>query len=866
MDGGDPAMPTSKRPRLDSANTAYIAGHPPPPTTQPAHSSAQSSRHSSLSTPVHPSPPPNRHYPPPPPPPPPHHPHPPPPPHSRPPHQPYSLPAPPPPPPPQYPQHHQPQQQQQQQHQSPSHPQLPHPSKLPPPNPSHRINGLSGTPVTHSVRVSQDNIDTYRPSPTPQPTSAPEPPPSRAHSVHEDPRMANTNPSSPWHANSDPRNGHPIPNGYHTMSPPNQVEQPFQAPPTQPGQHYAPPPPVGGYNPSSYMSPQYASGSAQVRRKQVRATQACNHCRSRKQKCDEARPCQFCRENNFDCQYKDVPVPKQDRTMMQLQEGQNEIAATLKSFIDSFNVWKQNIETRLPPTNGSDGLTMSMEQPSPSNTFDARGSMSERRTSQMPTPVQPRSQLSRVNSMKTESPNAMNSHISPVPTTASTPIKQEAPAPTFQPPPTPVGSVHRSQSAGDNPEGLQSDHTTPAHMLLPRLAAQWNLDQRIPELKWLTDIGKLITDYPLHYEQDRGLLRVWGVGEGHDLQDGVQGVASPASHYDSEAASPATQPQRESSVYGPPVDQSSPSTVSGDTIQDSVGGLGPDGRPDFRQATLKKLHKEYENHIHVLHPFMNPYQLEKMITEFGAVYSPEARATQTTMSPAAVERLHPTGVKRKRSNSIYLENQELYPKGYVAKSLRNGIVLLVLALGKVCEYKGPLPSPHSDRNPLGNGAGSFYRDSPRSYNGSFHSDDGDARQRNLDIIPGMAYFSLATDIMGNNTAGNTVAHAQANLLAALYIAQFARVMESWSWISNACRIALVLIKADYTYINRDLLLRNEQGQTPATAPSPLPTVPRKDRHRLNLVKVIYYTCLQLETDILAELSTLPPTGGACAGL
>jgi hypothetical protein len=62
---------------------------------------------------------------------------------------------------------------------------------------------------------------------------------------------------------------------------------------------------------SPYIAHYSASAQAQVRRKQVRATQACNHCRARKQKCDEARPCQFCRENSFDCQYKDVPPPKQ---------------------------------------------------------------------------------------------------------------------------------------------------------------------------------------------------------------------------------------------------------------------------------------------------------------------------------------------------------------------------------------------------------------------------------------------------------------------------------------------------------------------------------------------------------------------------
>lgn len=83
--------------------------------------------------------------------------------------------------------------------------------------------------------------------------------------------------------------------------------QPFHPPP--------PPPQTPQYNQASYAPGpyigQYAGAAGPpVRRKQVRATQACNHCRTRKQKCDEARPCQFCRENNFDCQYKDVPPPK----------------------------------------------------------------------------------------------------------------------------------------------------------------------------------------------------------------------------------------------------------------------------------------------------------------------------------------------------------------------------------------------------------------------------------------------------------------------------------------------------------------------------------------------------------------------------
>ena len=98
-----------------------------------------------------------------------------------------------------------------------------------------------------------------------------------------------------------------VPNGYSAVSPHH--EQHYQPPHGMSNQHYAQP--VGGYHPGSYMGPagQYP-GQAQMRRKQVRATQACNNCRSRKQKCDEQRPCQFCKENGYECQYRDVPPPK----------------------------------------------------------------------------------------------------------------------------------------------------------------------------------------------------------------------------------------------------------------------------------------------------------------------------------------------------------------------------------------------------------------------------------------------------------------------------------------------------------------------------------------------------------------------------
>jgi len=586
----------------------------------------------------------------------------------------------------------------------------------------------------------------------------------------------------------------------------NPNDPPYHTPPLQPGQHYAQPPPVA-YTPNPYMG-QYAPGSdRQMRlpgRKQVRATQACNHCRARKQKCDEARPCQFCRENNFDCQYKDVPPPKQDRSMMQLQDGINDIRDTLHSFMDTMNMWKENIDSKLAHIRGGEDMSMSLDHSSPRHMYGGRGSVGDLHNSRMQTHSQVRSQLRRTDSIKTESPTVPHAHASPVPAYTSTPIDQKAIISTPQPPATPADSVDHSQAAGDMlnknpeaPEGLQGDHTTPAHLLLSDWPYMSSFCNRIPELQKLMDGGNQVTDYPMQLEQDRGLLRVWGVGEGSDSNDGAQGPSSPESNVDSDMGSPGSTKE---GIWGyPPPNGSSPSTIGGETprFYGYLGGLGQDGKPDFRTTVLQELRASYHDHIHCLHPFLNPSKLRKMVTDFGAVYSPEAR-TPKTMSPAGVpERLNP-GVKRKRSNSVLGDGyglKEDLNKGSIERSLRNAIVLLVLALGKVCLHKDPLPAPQADRNPMSSDSWGYTRDSPRSANNSFHGESSDSRPRNIDILPGMAYFSYATDILGNQQGGNTVAHAQAMLLAALYLSQFARVLESWSWINNACRICLVLIKA-----------------------------------------------------------------------
>ena len=66
--------------------------------------------------------------------------------------------------------------------------------------------------------------------------------------------------------------------------------------------------------------------------------------------------------------------------------------------------------------------------------------------------------------------------------------------------------------------------------------------------------------------------------------------------------------------------------------------------------------------------------------------------------------------------------------------------------------------------------------------------------KNLDVIPGLSYFAMATDIIGNQLGGNSLQHVHLNILAGLYHGQLGRVLESHAYISQACRSLLVILR------------------------------------------------------------------------
>lgn len=482
---------------------------------------------------------------------------------------------------------------------------------------------------------------------------------------------------------------------------------------------------------------------------------------------------------------------------MQLQDSVDKVQDMLNNLCEGLGSWRQSVDARLASVRGPQ-----FEMATPSSPANYRAPAREHSTSGAPTPSQAPPSLSRADSLKRESSAVIPSLMSPGTSQKLSPVKKEDQGVRQQSPWTATKSSlmeasRENQIALEEMEkeetGLQSNHTTPAHRLLEAWKDMSDFHVGVPYLELLQKNKRPMSDYPMQLEQSRGIIRVWGVGEGQDLNDGGHGAGSPEGSNESDAPSPAVAGR--DSLWGhPPLDQSSPNSTSGSTPREYLhrdGGLGADGRPNFQVDELRRLVDSYVKSMHVFHPFLNLSKLERMLAEFVEQYSPVSQAANSA-SPANFQ-LNP-GVKRKRSSSAFGESYT--HKGAIEHSLRNAILLLVFALGKVCLHTRRLPAPQSDKGSSTNGAWGSARDSPGlNVNGSFNSDSSDdSRPRNVDILPGMAYFAYATDILGNQQGGHTIAHAQANILASLYLGQFARVLESWSWIQNACRIVMVLVK------------------------------------------------------------------------
>ncbi|KAG0131492.1 hypothetical protein HOY82DRAFT_608088 [Tuber indicum] len=580
------------------------------------------------------------------------------------------------------------------------------------------------------------------------------------------------------------------------------------------------------------------------RRKAIRAAQACDACRARKAKCDEGRPsCGFCKESQIACVYREVPPPKQDRTLLQILERLGRVEALL----DSINSGRE-VTTVAVPTGGNRvvGATAPKE-------------------------------ATAVNETSLQSLQSTSPFHPPTPTTQQAYPQSTSGGASVQDHPRP-GNPTEVPLEEDEQLTIPVQHTTAAHKLMWWPSIRKNIDE-----EFLANEG-----YVMKKEEKRGPLRVYGRGEGfdspgsmfEDMDDHDTGFV-----WDSGiGADEGVEGSRRGSEDSPMEDvlpeagdytnsQRKPSGYTGSGLT-TGGGLKLD-----RQTVLTLLNSYLAN-IHILHPVVDKATITSMVFLFSERVASVSAASPTTpysgalgpnvglglvstaegdgsMLSLGLHRRNSSSAKRKRSISgigpthSMPSSQGMGPSPQrIPRTLHSALVLLVMALGAICSHKRPIPGPLSTlpnspgfrttTPPFKTSGSSYHRaGSPfHLYNQQQqHSGRLQGRQgrelKNIDVIPGLAYFVKAIDIMGVLSGGNELENVQICLLAGLYWGQLGRVLDSWKWINYACMGCQILVRmrleGESNELRRDLILR------------------------------AFWSCLQLESDVLAELD-LPPSG------
>lgn len=355
-------------------------------------------------------------------------------------------------------------------------------------------------------------------------------------------------------------------------------------------------------------------------------------------------------------------------------------------------------------------------------------------------------------------------------------------------------------------------HTTAAHKLL-----WW------PSIRALVDQDLLTQEtYVIDEEENRGVLKIYGRGEGSENGDALFQDDS-----DSEYMSSGSDPDSSAQHIG-----FNPN--SWDSSVEPDGGIGPEGEGHstssaeqrklrFDRQTVLQLLNSYLANIHILHPILDAATITTTALRFTDHFEKleEARTAYPTtgigvvsdntgnQSPAARGRTSSVTGKRKRGSAQTvpqlhdtsdLPQLEPHPrKRHIPRNVHAVLVLLVLALGSICLHRAPVPGPLPRESSFGSpgymGADPYTTTPPAGSGAQDRGQGGQRRElRNVDVIPGLGYFSQALDILGGLIGSNKLENVQAGLLAGLYWGQLGRVLDSWKWISWACMGCQILIR------------------------------------------------------------------------
>ncbi|KAH3096609.1 hypothetical protein KXW41_009142 [Aspergillus fumigatus] len=119
--------------------------------------------------------------------------------------------------------------------------------------------------------------------------------------------------------------------------------------------------------------------------------------------------------------------------------------------------------------------------------------------------------------------------------------------------------------------------------------------------------------------------------------------------------------------------------------------------------TIRRYHRSYLEHIHKLHPFLDQGDLDKKIEMFIKLHCLPKTAGSTPTGTGDMLR----GAERKRPRDTLQGAACDFPiptggrteatSRRIERSIDNAVLLLVLALGSICEVGAPVPGPVTDK-------------------------------------------------------------------------------------------------------------------------------------------------------------------------
>ncbi|OKP13253.1 hypothetical protein PENSUB_1056 [Penicillium subrubescens] len=300
---------------------------------------------------------------------------------------------------------------------------------------------------------------------------------------------------------------------------------------------------------------------------------------------------------------------------------------------------------------------------------------------------------------------------------------------------------------------MPAEHTTAAHKLL-----QW------PCIRRLLKPNAYKADYVMRLEEERGLISVYGRGEGYETSG------------DPVTSTSLINPSGAAGEFGEHIPSPSGPWGGANQPQSKLVDIGLDdtGRVTTTPATIRRYCRSYMEHLHKLHPFLDPKNLEQKIELFITTYCPDTGGK----TPGDAKRKRSCDAHRVAGRDMKFSATVMPESGStnsIELSINNAIVLLVLALGSICEVRDrPVPGPIMD------------------YVVDFRKEQFPRTQ--APSLP--TFYAYATSILGNFQGANGLPHAQAALLAGLYAGQLAHPFQSHGWIAQAARACQVLVRSD----------------------------------------------------------------------